>query len=393
MTTMTSRQRMLTALTGKMPDRLPVTTHHVMPYFLDTYMDGISDQEFFDHFEMDAWQWIVAHRPDPSQGEYADPEQGEIGFLEARRVSTDEWRVHWEEIPNQPYHTVRYNFATPEGTLSMVIESNEHTAWVGEYLIKNKSDIDLLGKYMTAPKCDIETVNRAAEAYGERGLIRGHICCFDVFGQPGCWADAACLMRIDDLILATYDDPEWVHELLRILQRRKKIYIESMQGARYDVHELGGGSGSSTVISPKIFEKFVAPYDSELIETAHKVGQRITYHTCGGMMPILELVADMNPDAMETFTPPGMGADVNLAEAKRRIGDRVCMIGGFDQFHYLIDCAPEDTRAEVRRCFEEAGPNGGYILSPSDHFFDADPKLIQAFADEARRCVYQPEPA
>jgi len=43
----------------------------------------------------------------------------------------------------------------------------------------------------------------------------------------------------------------------------------------------------------------------------------------------------MNPDAMETFTPPGMGGDVDIAEAKRRIGDRVCMIGGFDQFHFL----------------------------------------------------------
>ena len=190
------------------------------------------------------------------------------------------------------------------------------------------------------------------------------------------------------MILATYDDPEWVHELLHILQRRKKIYIESMEGARFDVHELGGGSGSSTVISPKIFEKFVAPYDAELIKTAHRVGQRITYHTCGGMMPILELIADMKPDAMETFTPPGMGADVDLAEAKQRIGDRVCMIGGFDQLHYLVGCTPEETRAEVRRCFEKAGPNGGYILSPSDHFFEANLTCLEAFANEARKCVY-----
>jgi len=388
-TTMTSKQRMLAALDGRLPDRLPVTTHHLMPYFLDKYMNGMSDQAFFDYFDMDAYVWTVPHRHDPSQGEYPDPEQGEIGFLESRRVSTDDWRVYWEELPGYEYQTVRYRFVTPKGTLSMVIQSNEHTAWVAEYLIKNKRDIDLLGEYMTAPKCDVEAVNRTAEEFGERGLVRGHICCFDVFGQPGCWQDAACLMKVEDLIYATYDDPEWVHELLKILQRRKMIYIQSLQGARFDIHELGGGSASSTVISPKIFEKFVAPYDKELIAAAHQAGQRITYHTCGGMMPLLELIADMGPDAMETFTPPGMGADVNLAEAKRRIGDRVCMIGGFDQFHYLIDCAPEDTRAEVRRCFEEAGANGRYILSPSDHFFDADPELIRAFADEARKCAYR----
>jgi hypothetical protein len=64
------------------------------------------------------------------------------------------------------------------------------------------------------------------------------------------------------------------------------------------------------------------------------------------------------------------------------------MIGGFDQFHYLLGCTPGETRAAVRRCFEEAGAGGGYILSPSDHFFDADLSLLEAFADEARRCTY-----
>jgi uroporphyrinogen-III decarboxylase len=106
------------------------------------------------------------------------------------------------------------------------------------------------------------------------------------------------------------------------------------------------------------------------------------------MMPILEMIADMGPDAMETFTPRDMGADVDLAEAKRRIGDRVCMIGGFDQFHFFTGCTPEQTRAEVRRCFEAAGGGGGYILSPSDHFFDADLNLLEAFVDEAHKCVY-----
>ena len=105
-------------------------------------------------------------------------------------------------------------------------------------------------------------------------------------------------------------------------------------------------------------------------------------------MPMLDLIVAMGPDAIETLTPPAMGGDVNLAEAKRRVGDKVCMIGGFDQFHHFLGCTTEETRAAVRRCFEEAGEGGGYILSPSDHFFDADLKLIEAYADEARRCTY-----
>jgi hypothetical protein len=380
---------MLTALTGDVPDRLPVTTHHVQQYFLDKYMDGISYQEFFDRFDLDAWLWTVPYKLDRAKGEYHDPCQTFIHPLDhTHRVVSDDWRIATETIPDPQYKTTRYRFVTPKGTLSMVLQGSDYTDWVAEPLIKDKRDIDLIAQYVTHPTCDVEAVNKRAEAFGERGLIRGHICYFDVYGQPGCWQDAVELVGTEQLILATYDDPAWVHELITILQARKKTFIRSLEGAKYDVLELGGGAASSTVISPKIFDQFVAPYDAELMEMAHHVGQRIVYHTCGGMMPFLERIADMKPDAMETFTPPDMGGDTRLAEAKQRIGHRVCMIGGFDQGHYFKDCTPEATRAEVRRCFEEAGPNGGYMLSPSDHFFDAEPDLVEAFADEARRCGY-----
>ena len=79
--------------------------------------------------------------------------------------------------------------------------------------------------------------------------------------------------------------------------------MHSLAGAHYDLLELGGGDASSTVISPAIFDRFVAPYDTPIIEAAHAAGQRIVYHTCGGMMPFLERLTAMGPDALETFTP------------------------------------------------------------------------------------------
>jgi len=241
----------------------------------------------------------------------------------------------------------------------MVLQSNEYTSWVVEHLVKEKKDIELIAEFATAPKCDVEAVNREAEAFGQRGIIRGHICCFDVFGQPGTWQNACCLFGTENMILAAYDDPGWVHAFLKILQSRKKTFIRSLKGARHDILELGGGSASTTVISPRLFEKFVMPYDAELIDLAHRAGQRIVYHNCGGMMPILEQIAAMQPDAMETFTPPEMGGDVDLAEARRRLGNQMCMIGGFDQFHFSLGCSPDETRAAVRRCFEAAGQSGG----------------------------------
>jgi uroporphyrinogen-III decarboxylase len=385
---MNSKQRFLNVLSRKKTDRLPVTTHHLMPSFLKSHMNGISDQEFFDYFGLDPVKWMIAHTFDASKGEYFDPDQGEIGFLEARRICTDNWRFSSEDILGLAHATRRLKIVTPEKTLSMVLQSDEHTTWLNEHVIKEKSDIDILAKYMPAPKCDVDAINKVSDEFGDRGLMRGHIPCFDGFGQPGCWQDAACMYGIENLIMATFMDPQWVHAFLKLLQARKMIFIESLKGARYDILELGGGDASTTVISPDIFNEFVAPYDAPLIEAAHKARQKISYHTCGGMMPILEDIASMKPDAMETFSPPAMGGDTILDEAKKRIGDRVCMIGGFDQFHFFTGCSEQVTKNEVRRCFEAAGTDGGFILSPSDHFFEADLKLIKAFADEAKQCIY-----
>ena len=132
-----------------------------------------------------------------------------------------------ETIPDSQYKTERFYFTTPDGTLSMVLQSNPLTSWVSEHLIKEKKDIELIRKYVTHPMCDVETINKVADDFGERGLVRGHICCFDVFGQPGCWQDACCLYGTENMIMAAFDDPQWVHELLTILQNRKLHFINS----------------------------------------------------------------------------------------------------------------------------------------------------------------------
>jgi len=36
----------------------------------------------------------------------------------------------------------------------------------------------------------------------------------------------------------------------------------------------------------------------------------------------------------------------------------------------------------------EACPDGGYIISPSDHFFFGDPENIKAFVEAVRECRY-----
>jgi len=92
-------------------------------------------------------------------------------------------------------------------------------------------------------------------------------------------------------------------------------------------------------------------------------------------------------DGLETMTPPSMGADCDLAEANRRVGDRLFFVGGFDQNQGFENGTPESVREQVFR-LHACCPDGGYICSPSDHFFTGDPANIQAFADALKECVY-----
>ena len=114
---MTPKQRLVTALERGAADRLPVTTHHLMPYFLDKYMGGMSNQAFFEHFGLDPITWTVPHRPDVVAGEYYDPLQGAIGLPGKpahRRPTTG--ASSGEDVPGQAYPTTRYRFVTPKGS-------------------------------------------------------------------------------------------------------------------------------------------------------------------------------------------------------------------------------------------------------------------------------------
>jgi len=43
-------------------------------------------------------------------------------------------------------------------------------------------------------------------------------------------------------------------------------------------------------------------------------------------MPLLGNIAGRGADAMDPFKRPSLDDDVDLAEAKRRLGDRACVI-------------------------------------------------------------------
>ena len=110
---MNSKDRFIITLERGKADRMPVTMHHIMPSFLENYMDGISDLEFFDFLGIDPINWVMAYQYSPDKGEYFDPLHASLGFLEARRVCSDSWQIALEPLDDPNYTTQKFNIITP----------------------------------------------------------------------------------------------------------------------------------------------------------------------------------------------------------------------------------------------------------------------------------------
>ena len=115
-------------------------------------------------------------------------------------------------------------------------------------------------------------------------------------------------------------------------------------------------------LRPSRFAEFVAPYLAQLIRGYRDLGFYTIKHTDGNVMPILDQLIQCNPHALHSLDPQG---GVDIAEVKRRYGDRVCLIGN-------VNCGLLDTGmdAEViesaRYALTHGAPGGGYIFSTSN---------------------------
>jgi uroporphyrinogen-III decarboxylase len=161
-----------------------------------------------------------------------------------------------------------------------------------------------------------------------------------------------------------------------------------MNGAKFDLIETGGGAASSTLISPKLHAEFCLPYDREMHNALHDLGFLITYHTCGGTRGIEESIVANGTDASETLAPISIGSNQEPWDFKRKIGNRLALIGGVDQYSVVSDGPPAKIRATVRELFEKVGSEGSYICCLSDHFFETPPENLRVFAEAARECTY-----
>jgi len=121
----------------------------------------------------------------------------------------------------------------------------------------------------------------------------------------------------------------------------------------------GGG-----FISPRDYRRFVLPAEASVISTfkAAQPDVPVYTHTCGLLGDRLELLEETGTGGIDTLDPPPIG-DVDLADAKRRVGERLFLKGNVDPVNTVLRGTPEQCREDARRRLDMAMAGGGYILS------------------------------
>ena len=175
----------------------------------------------------------------------------------------------------------------------------------------------------------------------------------------------------------------------RIMEVGLEIAIERAQAlvaCDIDALYIGDPSAGASVISPRHFEEFCLPRFRAFCDELHKRSVLIYIHVCGNAQPLLEMLADTGADCVEPLDPLG---NVSVADAKRRIGARVSLMGGVNTLT-LLHGSPESVYQEALVCCQAGGADGGYILAAGDMVPDFTPQenvlaLVQA-AKDFRTC-------
>jgi hypothetical protein len=181
-------------------------------------------------------------------------------------------------------------------------------------------------------------------------------------GAPGNMAMSTYfnLRGAEQGMLDLFERPDFVQAVFDLQVEAAISQAEKLLDTGIDALYIGDPSSSPNLISPRHFKKFSLPAFQKFCTHFKNRDILIYIHVCGNATPILEMLADTGVDVVEPLDPMG-GAGVSVADAKRRIGDRVGLMGGLGT-DTLDRGAPADVRAEAIQKCREGGPHG-FILA------------------------------
>ena len=279
--------------------------------------------------------------------------------------------------------TVSRTFDTPAGALRDVRSVTRPGSPVGfdriiEPPVKTRADLERIPYLLPRPgDAFIGEIPLLRDAIGDRGLLLAHATQgVDQFLMDTLGAEHAFMLY--------YDDRQLLRDLLRLFQDYHRAILKAILDQGVDIifepwYNCSIGAGWS----PVQFRELFKPLIKENVDLVHSYGAYVDYFDDGKMDGALEDLAEIGVDVAETLGAHPLG-DVDLAAAKRRIGDRVCLKGHIDQVNVICFGNPQQIRETVRRAIETGAPGSGFILGTADSIRpETPPENVRAYFEAA----------
>jgi uroporphyrinogen decarboxylase len=179
-------------------------------------------------------------------------------------------------------------------------------------------------------------------------------------GPGGILENVMWLLGYEGISYLIYDNEPLVRDMFEAVATRIIEYFDTL--ASYDIVgalALGDDMGfrTQTLLSPAIFRKYLFPWHRKLVETVHRHGKPIILHACGNLNEVMEDIIACGWDAKHSFED----AIEPVWEVKRRYGNRIALLGGFDMDKIFRMSEPE-VRAHTRFLIETCASGGGWTL-------------------------------
>jgi uroporphyrinogen decarboxylase len=353
---MTSRERMMIAMTGGQPDRVPVAPDisNMIPCrltgkpFWDIYLHGDPPlwRAYVDaarHFGIDGWF---------TYGTMSFHRKGDQRQWSSEVISRDSERIVTRTICRTPDGDL-----TAETTFYVADPPTSTRKWITDFIAdlpKVRHFYPDITGYDSAP---LEEMRACVGEDGAFGVCVG----VPGFQELFTWFDGG----LEAVAYAWADHPDELREFVSWQERDVLRQVEMFLDARPDFLLLGA-SGLWTLNTPQAFRDLSLPTLKQATRLARQAGVPTMLHSCGKERELVQICAEETElDCINPLEVPPMG-DCDLAEIKREYGDRLALMGNLHTTEVMLRGTPDQVMDASRQAMVAAGEGGGFILSTGD---------------------------
>lgn len=257
-----------------------------------------------------------------------------------------------------------------------MIYPKDRVPYVGSAVIKDKESLKTLEPIHPQTNPHIKSAREALEILLE--AADGISGVGSSLGGP--FTICSFLMGTEQLLKSCCKNPEMVHQMMRIV-------TDSIKNCVDELAPLGVGFGfadpvaSGSLISPKMYEKFVFGYMKELCAyIVEKTGNKPSLHMCGNSVGIWKYIKQLEICSLSIDNA------VDLAFAGSELGDTFAMAGNVPPVDVIMLGGREEIFHAVRSCVEKGrNTKMGYTVAPGCNIpLSTDFRKIDYFMEAAR---------